>query len=286
MSDSQGVMVGAVKDVFPRTLIVDAFKEALPLDVAVEAFREGIVLFLSPFVGFVRAFSATQHRPTSENAAKQFWREPAPSESMWTAEREARRISEEAKGEIQIEAFEQALTVVNRVNDPFAWALINGSLGNAYMARAHGDRAENLERALECYERALTVRRIDDDPYVERFEGTRAADSAMQDAVHRALAWVKQFEAHNELARMPTEIDLALRRIGGLTPREREVLNALAAGRPIKHVAIDLGISARTVEVHRARIMERLGVHRLAEAIRLAAMAGLVSNKSREPSDR
>jgi two-component system response regulator FixJ len=60
-----------------------------------------------------------------------------------------------------------------------------------------------------------------------------------------------------------------------LSPREREVLEALVAGRSNKIIAADLGISVRTVEVHRARMMERLGVRQFAEAIRLAVTATL-----------
>jgi two-component system, LuxR family, response regulator FixJ len=41
-------------------------------------------------------------------------------------------------------------------------------------------------------------------------------------------------------------------------------------------IAYDLGLSVRTIEVHRARMMDRLGVHQLSEAIRLAVMAALV----------
>jgi two-component system response regulator FixJ len=47
------------------------------------------------------------------------------------------------------------------------------------------------------------------------------------------------------------------------------------AGRPTKVIAFDLGISPRTVEVHRARILDRLGVRNIAGAIRLAVTAGL-----------
>jgi two-component system response regulator FixJ len=68
----------------------------------------------------------------------------------------------------------------------------------------------------------------------------------------------------------------AKQRIAELTPRERQVLDALVAGHPNKVIAYDLGISVRTVEVHRARMMERLGVRQLAEAIRLSVMAGLL----------
>jgi two-component system response regulator FixJ len=63
-----------------------------------------------------------------------------------------------------------------------------------------------------------------------------------------------------------------------LTPRERQVLEALVAGRPNKVIAFDLGISARTVEVHRARMMDRLGVRQFADAIRLAVLADLAGD--------
>jgi two-component system, LuxR family, response regulator FixJ len=71
------------------------------------------------------------------------------------------------------------------------------------------------------------------------------------------------------------EIAAAAALIDTLSPRERQVLDALVAGHPNKVVAFDLGISVRTVEVHRARMMERLGVRQFAEAVRLAVLAKL-----------
>jgi DNA-binding CsgD family transcriptional regulator len=69
----------------------------------------------------------------------------------------------------------------------------------------------------------------------------------------------------------------AVARTGSLTDRERQVLLELAAGRPHKIIAHKLGISVRTVEVHRSRMMRRLGVRTLAEALRLAIIAGIVA---------
>ncbi|CAA9528381.1 MAG: Two-component nitrogen fixation transcriptional regulator FixJ [uncultured Solirubrobacteraceae bacterium] len=69
--------------------------------------------------------------------------------------------------------------------------------------------------------------------------------------------------------------DDAAERIAALSPREREVLDLLIAGKPNKLIARDLGLSPRTVEVHRARLMARLGVGSLAEAVRLAVQAEL-----------
>lgn len=60
-----------------------------------------------------------------------------------------------------------------------------------------------------------------------------------------------------------------------LTPREREVLEGLVRGHPNKTIAYDLGISPRTVEIHRANVMSKLGVASLSEALRIAFAAGL-----------
>ena len=67
----------------------------------------------------------------------------------------------------------------------------------------------------------------------------------------------------------------ATERMALLSRRERQVLEAIAVGRPSKLIAYDLGISVRTVEVHRAHMLDRLGVRNMAEAIRIAVMATL-----------
>jgi PAS domain S-box-containing protein len=67
----------------------------------------------------------------------------------------------------------------------------------------------------------------------------------------------------------------ARRRISALPSREKEVLDGLVAGRTNKEIAREMGISPRTVEIHRSHLMHRLGVETLPEAIMLAAAAGL-----------
>ncbi|WP_294122356.1 response regulator FixJ [Sphingomonas sp.] len=62
-------------------------------------------------------------------------------------------------------------------------------------------------------------------------------------------------------------------RLQVLTPRERDVLDGLAEGLPNKTIAYDLGISPRTVEIHRANLMSKLDVRSLSEALRLAFAA-------------
>jgi two-component system, LuxR family, response regulator FixJ len=78
--------------------------------------------------------------------------------------------------------------------------------------------------------------------------------------------------------RVSPESEDAARRIATLSPRERQVLDALVDGRPNKVIAFDLGLSVRTVEVHRARMMDRLGVTQLGEAVRIAIMGRLASH--------
>lgn len=61
-----------------------------------------------------------------------------------------------------------------------------------------------------------------------------------------------------------------------LTPRQREVLKGIAEGRSTKKIALDLGLSVKTVETHRAQIMERLGIRDVAGLVRYAMRTGLV----------
>jgi FixJ family two-component response regulator len=63
-------------------------------------------------------------------------------------------------------------------------------------------------------------------------------------------------------------------RLAHLTAREREVLAAAAQGLHAKEIARTLGISVRTVEVHKTRIMAKLGARNVAELVRLALAAG------------
>src|SRR5712675_1371351 len=94
------------------------------------------------------------------------------------------------------------------------------------------------------------------------------SDHALLGSIEAAFARAIPSDRNQEIAD-------AVRRVAALSPREREVLYGLMEGRPNKMIAYQLGISVRTVEVHRARMMERLGVRQLAEVIRLGVMARL-----------
>jgi FixJ family two-component response regulator len=60
-----------------------------------------------------------------------------------------------------------------------------------------------------------------------------------------------------------------VRRIETLTPREREIMDRMIAGQANKVIAIELDISQRTVEIHRSRVMHKMGTHSLAHLVRM-----------------
>ncbi|MHB8534863.1 MAG: response regulator [Sulfuricaulis sp.] len=64
--------------------------------------------------------------------------------------------------------------------------------------------------------------------------------------------------------------------LGQLTPRQREILQLIAEGQATKQIAARLDVSVKTVETHRAQLMERLGIHDIAGLVRYAIRHGLV----------
>lgn len=83
-------------------------------------------------------------------------------------------------------------------------------------------------------------------------------------------------------AQMDSMAEQARARLNVLTPREMDVLHGLVEGRANKVIAYDLGISPRTVEIHRANLMAKLGVHSLSEALRIAFAARVGAEKAAE----
>ena len=93
-------------------------------------------------------------------------------------------------------------------------------------------------------------------------------DEALLDAIRRALAFEAQQRTEQYEHR---EIEA---RIDHLTPREREVMEMVTEGRSNKEIANALGVSAKTIEAHRARVMEKMQARSLAELVRMALASG------------
>jgi two-component system, LuxR family, response regulator FixJ len=103
---------------------------------------------------------------------------------------------------------------------------------------------------------------------VDFIEKPFAAETIL-DSVATALAGLAASPDQDPLAAA------ARARLARLTPREHEVLQGLLAGLPNKSIAYDLAISPRTVEIHRARIMDKMDARSLSELVRMSLVAGL-----------
>ena len=68
-------------------------------------------------------------------------------------------------------------------------------------------------------------------------------------------------------------------RLGTLSPRERDVLGGLVAGRANKQIAFELGISPRTVEIYRANLMDKMQAGSLSDLVRMALIVGMLGRE-------
>ena len=93
-------------------------------------------------------------------------------------------------------------------------------------------------------------------------------DQDLIDRIQRAL------EKDRANRAVLSERNLIRERLESLTPREREVLEMVSSGKPNKIMAADLGVSQRTVEIHRARVMEKMGASSLAQLVRMVMDLG------------
>jgi two-component system response regulator FixJ len=101
-------------------------------------------------------------------------------------------------------------------------------------------------------------------------------EQLMLDSVGRAIALSKETRSQASLSQA------AENRMAILTARERQVLEHLVAGRANKVIAHELDISPRTVEIHRAHLMEKMQARSLSDLIRLALAAGVNPALSRD----
>ena len=108
-----------------------------------------------------------------------------------------------------------------------------------------------------------------------------------QDLIDRIQRALQRDESHRAVLRQTDAIRM---RLASLTPREREVLDLLADGKQNKVMAAQLGLSQRTVEIHRANLMDKMQAHSVAQLVRMLAdgraTAGQQYPASRSPVSR
>jgi two-component system, LuxR family, response regulator FixJ len=85
------------------------------------------------------------------------------------------------------------------------------------------------------------------------------------------------FDRSGEILRSAQAAKSAAERLARLSPQEANVLRGLVDGKRNKIIAYELGLSPRTVEIYRANVMSKLGVHSLSEAVRIAYAGGWVA---------
>lgn len=94
------------------------------------------------------------------------------------------------------------------------------------------------------------------------------SDEAMLAAIEVAIA------RRGDVGRTSVELSEIAAKVASLSPRERQVLEGVVAGKPNKIIAYDLEISPRTVEVYRANLMTKMQATSLSHLVRLALIAG------------
>jgi two-component system response regulator FixJ len=95
-------------------------------------------------------------------------------------------------------------------------------------------------------------------------------DATLLAAIRSALS------RYEEQDRRSSEANRVVAKADALSVRERQVLDGLIAGHPNKTIAYDLDISPRTVEIHRANVMTKMGAGSLSDLVRMALLAGLL----------
>jgi two-component system, LuxR family, response regulator FixJ len=98
-------------------------------------------------------------------------------------------------------------------------------------------------------------------------------DEALLSAIRIAL------DRYDETGQQEAEVQKVRAKLRILSARERQVLEGLLAGHPNKTIAFDLDLSPRTVEVHRANLMNKMGASSLSELVRMALLAEMLPSK-------
>ncbi len=169
-------------------------------------------------------------------------------------------------------------TFFNRSWLEFRGRTLHEELGNGW---AEGIHPDDRDFCLETYLKAFTARSPFRVQYrVQRADGEwawieNAGSPLIEDTVFVGFMGTAM-DVSERRTRMFTPDRESMRLVFALTERERQVLVLIAGGRSTKEAAAQLGISYKTADSHRSRILEKLGVHETASMVRYAIRAGLI----------
>lgn len=200
-------------------------------------------------------------------------------ESQLAGEQRFLQLADAAPVMIWMSGTDAMCTYVNRAWLEFRGRTPEQERGNGWTEGIHpDDREQCLETYLkhfaarEAFHMQYRLRRADgefrwlEDAGVPRFEGQGSFTGFMGSAI--------DITERRRSGFAPDEH--AVRLVFALTERERQVLVLIAQGRSTKEAAARLGISYKTADSHRSRILEKLGVHETASMVRYAIRAGLI----------
>ena len=169
-------------------------------------------------------------------------------------------------------------TFFNRAWLAFRGRTLEEEIGSGWAEGLHPD---DRDLCLETYLKAFSAR----VPFRVQYRVQRAGGAygwiensgtpLIEDTVFVGFMGTAM-DVSDRRSRMFTPDRESVRMVFALTERERQVLVLIAGGRSTKQAAIQLGISYKTADSHRSRILEKLGVHETASMVRYAIRAGLI----------
>lgn len=195
-----------------------------------------------------------------------------------SAERRFRELLDASPVMVWMSGTDAMFTFFNRSWLEFRGRALEEELGNGWAAGLHPD---DHDLCLETYLKAFSARAQFRAQYrVQRAGGEfrwieNAGSPLIEDTVFVGYMGTAM-DVSDRRTRVFTPDRESVRLVFALTERERQVLVLIAGGKSTKEAAVQLGISYKTADSHRSRILEKLGVHETASMVRYAIRAGLI----------
>ena len=195
-----------------------------------------------------------------------------------SAERRFRELLDASPLMVWMSGTDALCTFFNRSWLEFRGRTLAEELGNGWVEGLHPD---DRDLCLETYLKAFSARA----PFhvhcrVQTASGEyrwieKSGSPLIEDTVFVGFMGTAM-DISERRTRMFTPDRESVRLVFALTERERQVLVLIAGGKSTKEAAVQLGISYKTADSHRSRILEKLGVHETASMVRYAIRAGLI----------